>query len=84
MPDFNPFDMDFDGHIDGIHFLGFDYLTRHVLQPDEGGQGGDAWNASCTEDEVHHESDDDEADDDYEESEMDWDDWQETDPLDAL
>lgn len=31
MPDFNPFDMDFDGDVDGIDFLGFDYLVRHVL-----------------------------------------------------
>lgn len=34
-PDFNPFDMDFDGDVDGIDFLGFDYLMRHVLGPDE-------------------------------------------------
>jgi hypothetical protein len=34
MPDFNPFDMDLDGDVDGIDFLGFDCLTRHVLQPD--------------------------------------------------
>ena len=29
MPGFNPFDMDFDGDVDGIDFLGFDYLMRH-------------------------------------------------------
>jgi hypothetical protein len=28
MPDFNPFDMDFDGDVDGIDFLGFHYLVR--------------------------------------------------------
>jgi hypothetical protein len=32
MPDFNPFDMDFDGDVDGIDFLGFDYLMRRVLR----------------------------------------------------
>ena len=31
MPDFNRFDMDFDGDVDGIDFLGFDYLMRRVL-----------------------------------------------------
>jgi hypothetical protein len=35
MPDFNPFDMDFDGDVDGIDFLGFDYLMRRVLQRDQ-------------------------------------------------
>ncbi len=50
MPDFNPFDMDFDGDVDGIDFLGFDYLIRHVLCPDE-------------------------SEDDYEESEIDNDDY---------
>lgn len=29
--DFDPFDMDFDGYVDGIHFLGFEYLEGHVL-----------------------------------------------------
>jgi LysM repeat protein len=29
MPDFNPFDMDGDGDVDGIDFLGFDYLMQH-------------------------------------------------------
>jgi hypothetical protein len=29
MPDFNPSDMDFDGDVDSVDFLGFDYLMRH-------------------------------------------------------
>jgi hypothetical protein len=29
MPGHNPFDMDFDGDVDGIDFLGFDYFMRH-------------------------------------------------------
>ncbi|HUW12645.1 MAG TPA: hypothetical protein VM537_23155 [Anaerolineae bacterium] len=33
--DFNPFDTDSDGDVDGINFLGFDYLIRRVLRPDE-------------------------------------------------
>ena len=36
MPEFNPFDMDFDGDVDGIDFLGFDYLVRRVLGTDQG------------------------------------------------
>ena len=35
MPGFNPFDMDMDGDVAGIDFLGFDYLVRHVLSSDE-------------------------------------------------
>ena len=31
MFDFDPFDMDMDGDIDGIDFLGFDHLMRYVL-----------------------------------------------------
>jgi hypothetical protein len=31
MPDSNPFDMDFDGDVDGIDFLGFDHFMRHGL-----------------------------------------------------
>lgn len=34
----NPFDMDFDGDVDGIDFLGFDYLMRCILgrqQPED-------------------------------------------------
>jgi hypothetical protein len=31
MPDFNPFDMDFDGDVGGFDFLGFDYLMRSVF-----------------------------------------------------
>ena len=53
MPDFNPFDIDCDGDVGGIDFLGFDYLMRSVLQRDEDEQGGAAWNASCTDEEVH-------------------------------
>jgi hypothetical protein len=58
MPDFNPFDMDFDGDVDGIDFLGFDYLMRRVLQrdqdePDDGEQNAfrahDEW---CDDDET--------------------------------
>ena len=36
MPEFNPFDMDFDGDVDGIDFLGFDYLVRRVLGTEQG------------------------------------------------
>lgn len=42
MPGFNPFDMDFDGDVDGIDFLGVDYLVRRVLRrvlPPEGERG---------------------------------------------
>ncbi|HUW12955.1 MAG TPA: restriction endonuclease [Anaerolineae bacterium] len=39
MPDFNPFDMDFDGNVDGIDFLGFDYLTRHIKSEGDAKQG---------------------------------------------
>jgi len=81
MPDFNPFDMDFDGDVDGIDFLGFHYLTRHVLQPDEDKEDGNPWEASCIDDER---DDDFETEDDFEESEMDEDDWQETDADGAL
>ena len=35
MPEFNPFDMDFDDDVDGIDFLGVDYLARHALVPYE-------------------------------------------------
>lgn len=31
MPDFNTFDMDMDGDVDGVDFVGFDYLMRYVL-----------------------------------------------------
>lgn len=34
--DFDPFDMDFDGDVDGIDFLGFDYLIGHVFGRKEG------------------------------------------------
>lgn len=59
MPDFNPFDMDTDGDIDGIDFLGFHYLTRHVLQPDDDEQEGNAWSAPRTDHEALDEWDDD-------------------------
>jgi hypothetical protein len=29
---------DMDGDVDGIEFLGFDYLTRHLLRPDDVGK----------------------------------------------
>ena len=38
MPDFNPFDVDRDGDVDGVDFLGFDYLMRCILgrqQPED-------------------------------------------------
>ena len=31
MFDFDPFDMDMDGDVNAIDFLGFDYLIRYVL-----------------------------------------------------
>ena len=34
MLDFNPFDMDFDGDVEGIDFLGLDHLMHHVLGTD--------------------------------------------------
>ena len=34
MPDFDLFDMGFDGDVEGIDFLGFDYLMRRVLGTD--------------------------------------------------
>jgi hypothetical protein len=43
MPEFNPFDMDFDGDVDGIDLLGFDYLARWVLQ-----QGEDEWDSDAS------------------------------------
>ena len=36
MFDFDPFDMDVDCDIDGIDFLGFDYLMRYLLGRKEG------------------------------------------------
>jgi hypothetical protein len=67
MPDFNPFDMDLDGDVDGIDFLGFDCLTRHVLQPD--GEADDYWHGEDEADDDEHETGHD-----YEESEIDDDD----------
>jgi hypothetical protein len=34
MFDFDPFDMEMNGHVDGIDFLGFDYLIRYMLRRD--------------------------------------------------
>jgi len=65
MPDFNPFDMDMDGDVDGIDFLGFRYLMRRVLQPDAKEQDGDAWSASRTDNEAHDKWDDDDETEDY-------------------
>jgi len=78
MPDSNPFDMDFDGKVDGIDFLGFDYLMRRVLQPDRDEEADDG------SDDDHEANDDesndeDDPEDDYEDSEIDEDDvdsWQ--------
>lgn len=35
MFDFDPFDMDMDGGVHPIGFLGFDYLIRYVLGRDD-------------------------------------------------
>ena len=74
MPDFNPFDMDLDGNVDGIDFLGFDYLTRHVLQPDRDEEADDGRDGEdeTDDDEWHdeHETEIDEDDDDSWEDEM--------------
>ena len=32
MPEFNPFDMDFDGDVDGIDFLGFDQIVQQFFE----------------------------------------------------
>ena len=32
MSDFNPFDMDMDGDVDAIDFLGFHFMTQHLLE----------------------------------------------------
>ncbi|HUT02686.1 MAG TPA: hypothetical protein VM163_02205 [bacterium] len=45
MPNFNPFDMDFDGDVDGIDFLGFDCLVRRMLRADEDERDDDERNA---------------------------------------
>lgn len=63
MPDFNPFDMDFDGDVDGIDFLGFDYLMRRVLRPNRD---------EAADDEL---DDGDDPEDDNEDSEIDEDDY---------
>jgi len=40
VPDFNPFGKDFEGDVDGIDFLGFDYLARRVLEDRSGRVNG--------------------------------------------
>ena len=45
MFDFDSFDMNMDGNVDGIDFLGFDYLMRHVLEPDQDEDHRDARDA---------------------------------------
>jgi hypothetical protein len=72
MPDFNPFDMDFDGDVDGIDFLGFDYLTRHVLKSDQGEEGDDTSDDDG-------QADDDKWDDDDRADDDEWDDDDEAD-----
>jgi hypothetical protein len=42
MPDLNPFDMDSDGDVDGVDFLGFDYFMRHVQGRAAGSEEGRA------------------------------------------
>ncbi|MCJ7618768.1 MAG: hypothetical protein MUP64_00945 [Anaerolineae bacterium] len=78
MPDFNPFDMDLDGDVDGIDFLGFHYLMRRVLQPDRDEDADDGRGGEDAADDDEHETEND-----YEESEVDGDDWQGTDTLDG-
>jgi len=74
MPDSNPFDMGFDGDVDGIDFLGFDYLMRRVLQPARDEEADDGWDGEdeADDDEWHdeHETEIDEGDDDSWEDEM--------------
>ncbi|MDH4208058.1 MAG: hypothetical protein OEV76_04215 [Anaerolineae bacterium] len=65
MPGHNPFDMDFDGDVDGIDFLGFDYLVRHVLgygSEEEQAEEDDETNSSPND---HRWDDEDEWEDDY-------------------
>ena len=60
MPNFNPFDVDFDGDVDGIDSLGFNYLTRCVLRSDGDEQDDDERSASWSDDQW---DDDDETED---------------------
>jgi len=48
MPNFNPFDMDFEGDVAGIDFLGCVYLMRRMLRSDADEQGEKEWNPSHT------------------------------------
>jgi hypothetical protein len=78
VPDSNPYDMDLDGDVDSIDFLGFDYLVRHVLQPDRDEEADDGWDddGEGNDDEL---DDEDGPEDDYEDSETgedDVDSWQ--------
>ena len=45
MTGFDPFDMDFDGDVDGIDFLGFDYLMRRLFGPRQPEDDDDATGA---------------------------------------
>ena len=49
MPDLDPFDMDVDGDVDDVDFLGLDYLMHHVLrresdEDEEDLERHDPWN----------------------------------------
>ena len=43
MPEFNPFDMDLDGDVDGIDFLGFQYLVQAASGFHESTKGPHSW-----------------------------------------
>lgn len=44
MPDFNPFDIDFDGDVDAIDLLGSDQVMRHILSGEKHGRTTGGWN----------------------------------------
>jgi hypothetical protein len=55
MFDVDPFDMDMDGIVDGVDFLGFDYLIRYVLgredsEEDEATEDNGMWQAEIPRD----------------------------------
>jgi hypothetical protein len=52
MSDFDPFDLDMDGDLDGIDFLGFDYFIRYVLgrEDSENEEMDDSWDAEVNHD----------------------------------
>lgn len=52
MFDFEPFDMDSEGDVDGIDFLGFDYLMRYVFAPDGSEDRCDELRANTADDDV--------------------------------